>query len=63
MLLLASNTSWSTLFTDRTYAQGSHHAMIAASYVSPREWPTGGVIFTDDRNPVDDIIARSLWRQ
>jgi hypothetical protein len=59
-MILAGNESWRTLFTDQSYVSGSDPWRIANSYVQPARWPAGGVVFTDNLNPVDAIIARGL---
>jgi spermidine synthase len=60
VILLASNDSWTSLFTEASYVPGSELDRLARAYVAPNRWPTGGVVFTDDLNPVDAIIARGL---
>jgi len=62
-ILLASNESWASLFADTSYVSGSPSATIARCYVPPARWPLGGVVFTDDLNPVDAIIARGLMME
>ena len=59
-MLLASQESWSAVFTEASYVPGSELDRIARRRVQPAHWPTGGVVFTDDLNPVDAIIARGL---
>ncbi len=63
VLVLASNENWSKAFTETAYVSGSPQEMIARSFVPPNRWPIGGVVFTDDHNPVDAIIARALWSE
>jgi spermidine synthase len=63
VLLLASNESWRPLFTDSSYAVSQPGYQIARCFVPTNRWPQGGVIFTDDLNPVDRIIGRSLWQE
>lgn len=59
-ILLASNEPWTSLFTEASYVPGSQSEHIARCYVPPNRWPGNGVVFTDDLNPVDAIIARGL---
>ena len=60
VLVLAGDESWSKAFSDTTYVHGSAQHKIARSYLPPNRWPLNGVVFTDDHNPVDAIIARGL---
>ena len=60
VILLAGNESWTPIFTETSYVPGSDHFRLARAFVPPNHWPTGGVVFTDDLNPVDAIIARGL---
>jgi len=62
-MILAGNESWRTLFTEQSYVSGSDLWRIAHNYVPPARWPVGGVVFTDDLNPVDAIIARGLMME
>ena len=59
-MILAGSDDWSTLFTDQAYVSGSDAWRIANSYVPLARRPSGGVVFTDNLNPVDAIIARGL---
>lgn len=59
-MILAGSDDWSTLFTDQTYVSGTDAWRIANSYVPLARRPLGGVVFTDNLNPVDAIIARGL---
>jgi spermidine synthase len=60
VMILATQESWKHLFTDTNYYSGSWQAMLAGRYVPYAQWPAKGQIFTDDLNPVDAIIARSV---
>lgn len=60
VLILATQEDWKPLFTDTNYYSGSWQAMIAGRYVPYAQWPAKGQVFTDDLNPVDAIIARSV---
>ncbi|MDB6139554.1 MAG: hypothetical protein JWO94_2626, partial [Verrucomicrobiaceae bacterium] len=62
VMILASNDNWGPVFTDNSYVSGSWEGGIAASFVPVSQRPTEGVVFTDDLNPVDAIIARGLLR-
>lgn len=63
VLVLAGDENWSKVFTDNTYVSGSDQQAIARCFVPPSRWPPGGVVFTDDHNPVDAIIARGLLNE
>jgi len=60
VILFASNRDWSAVFTERYYAPGSLQNQLVAAHVPQPQLPTNGPVFTDHRNPVDAIIARSL---
>jgi spermidine synthase len=60
IIILASRQDWKPLLTDRFYAEGTWQNRLVASHVASPQLPTGGTVFTDDFNPVDRIIARSL---
>jgi hypothetical protein len=60
VIILASRQDWSPLLTDRFYAEGTWQNRLVASHVTGPQLPAGGTVFTDDFNPVDRIIARSL---
>lgn len=60
VIILASRQDWSPLLTDRFYAEGTWQNRLVASHVTAPQLPAGGTVFTDDFNPVDRIIARSL---
>ncbi len=60
VMLLASRESWQAVFTEASYVPGSEQDRIARRRLQPSRWPAGGVVFTDDLNPVDAIIARGL---
>ena len=60
VMLLASRESWQAVFTEASYVPGSEQDRIARRRLQPGRWPAGGVVFTDDLNPVDAIIARGL---
>ncbi len=62
VMLLAGNDNWRPLFTDNSYVSSSWENRIASTFVAPSRRPTDGVVFTDDLNPVDAIIARALMR-
>lgn len=48
--------------TGRRHTTGSLAARLAATHVPARQAPGSGVVFTDDFNPVDSIIARALLK-
>jgi spermidine synthase len=58
LMVLASKESWTPMVTADVYAPGSPEAAIVRSRIPPERWPTGGVVFTDNLNPVDGIISR-----
>ena len=60
VILLASQETWLPLVTERTYAPGSWQDQIVRHHRSSARLPANGAIFTDDHNPVDAVIARSL---
>jgi spermidine synthase len=60
MMLLASMTSWKTHFTEASYPSGTWQQEMVRRYIPYTRWPQKGAVFTDDLNPVDAIIARSL---
>lgn len=60
VILLASRQDWKPLITDRFYAANSWQNNLVGTYVAPQFLPQKGGVFTDDRNPVDAIIARAL---
>lgn len=59
-MLLGSTESWTRVFAESSYVPGSVPSTIASAYIPPAHWPANGVVFTDDLNPVDAIIARGL---
>ena len=63
VLVLGGDENWSKAFTETAYVSGSAHDAIARCFVPPSRWPVNGVVFTDDHNPVDAIIARGLWAE
>ena len=62
VMILAGNDNWRPLFTDNSYSISSWENRIASTFVPVNRRPTDGVVFTDDLNPVDAIIARGLLR-
>lgn len=62
VMILASNDNWQPVFTDNSYVSGSWESGIANTFVPVPQRPVDGVVFTDDLNPVDAIIARGLLR-
>ena len=60
VMILASNDNWQPIFTDNSYVSGSWENGIASTFVPVPQRPSTGVVFTDDLNPVDAIIARGL---
>ena len=61
VILLATKTDWSQRITDRFYAPGSWQQRLISSHIpSNRISHPTATAFTDDLNPVDAIIARSL---
>lgn len=62
VILMASNQDWSRYVTDQLHAPGSWQQRLARSHVPSRQIPGGEVVFTDDYNPVDAIIARGLLK-
>ena len=60
VIVLATKTDWSPLVTERFYAPGSWQQRLVATHIPPNLLPTRAAPFTDDLNPVDAIIARSL---
>jgi spermidine synthase len=60
VILLASRQDWRPYFKERFFASGSMEKRIAETLVAPQELPQSGILFTDNYNPVDAIIARGL---
>lgn len=63
VILLLSRSDWQPYITDRFYASGSWQSDLVQSHVGHQFLPQNGQVFTDDRNPVDAIIARGLLLQ
>lgn len=62
VILLASARDWSTYVTDQLHLPGSWQQRLARSHIPGRQVTVGDVVFTDDYNPVDAIIARGLLK-
>ena len=60
VILLATKTDWSGFITERYHPPGSLQERLAATHIPAARLPRTGEAFTDDHNPVDAIIARSL---
>jgi spermidine synthase len=60
VLVLATKTDWSPYTTDRFYAPGSWQQRLVSTLIPATQLPAKATPFTDDFNPVDAIIARSL---
>lgn len=60
VILLATKSNWNARITDRFQAPGSLMQRIVSTYIPPSRLPAPVVAFTDDKNPVDAIIARGL---
>jgi spermidine synthase len=60
VILLASREDMRPLFTDRTYASTSPSARFVRARIPEETWPRSEVVFTDDFNPVDALIASGL---
>ena len=60
VILVASQDNWEPLFMKMEYTPGSLEDQLTQGYVPELRLPKGGVVFTDDHNPVDAIIARGL---
>ena len=60
VILVATKSDWRPFFKTGRFAAGSVSYRIAASHVSPQFLPGSDIVFTDDHNPVDAIIARGL---
>lgn len=60
VILLATKSDWKPLITERFYTPGSAQQRLVSSYVPAPHLPAPGIACTDDRNPVDAIIARGL---
>jgi spermidine synthase len=63
VILLASRQDWRPLITDRFYTAGSWQKDLVQKHVPSQLLPRTGEVLTDDRNPVDAIIARGLLLQ
>jgi len=63
IIILASKQDWKPLLKDRFYAMGTWQDRITRSYVASNQLPANGPVFTDDFNPVDRIIAKSLLEE
>ncbi|MCB1225880.1 MAG: fused MFS/spermidine synthase [Verrucomicrobiales bacterium] len=59
LILLASRRDWQPVL-EKYYPAGSIQARMVSTRVPPNQLPANGPIYTDDRNPVDAIIARTL---
>jgi spermidine synthase len=62
VILLASNEDWSRYVTDQLHVPGSWQQRLARTHIPRRQIPGGDLVFTDDYNPVDAIIARGLLK-
>jgi spermidine synthase len=60
VILLATKSNWNAFITDRFHPQGSLLQRIVATHVPASRLPPPVIAFTDDKNPVDAIIARGL---
>ncbi len=60
VILLATKTSWNARITDRFHAPGSMLQRIVSTHIPAARLPAPVMAFTDDKNPVDAIIARGL---
>lgn len=60
VILLATKTSWNARITDRFHPPGSLMERIVSNHIPPSRLPAPTLAFTDDKNPVDAIIARGL---
>jgi spermidine synthase len=60
VILLASHEDMRPLFTDRTYASASPSARFVRARIPEETWPRSEIVFTDDFNPVDALIAAGL---
>lgn len=62
VIILASHQDLSPLILDRQYPATTWQGRLLRTHVPKTHLPTNGVVFTDDYNPVDAIIARGLLR-
>lgn len=62
VIIMASHENRIEGITSRRHTTGSTAARIASTHVPARQAPSSGVIFSDDYNPVDSIIARALLK-
>lgn len=60
VILLATKSSWTARITDRFHPPGSLIQRIVSNHIPPSRLPAPTIAFTDDKNPVDAIIARGL---
>jgi len=59
-ILVATQEDWEPLFMRNDYERGSWQDRLTRRFVPEFRRPKNGVVFTDDHNPVDAIIARGL---
>lgn len=62
VIILASHQDLSRLIEDQSYPSASWQNRLLRTHVPRHYLPQNGVVFTDDFNPVDAIIARGLLR-
>lgn len=60
VILIAGSDDFAPLITDKTYVPGSWQDQLARAHLPKHRLPADGIAFTDDYNPVDAVIARSL---
>ena len=63
VILLATKSNWNKLITDKFYPSDSIQQRMIRSYVPTTQLLPTELVFTDDFNPVDDIIARGLLQR
>lgn len=62
VVILASHKDLSPLILEREYPMSTWQGRLLRTHVPKNYLPTDGIVFTDDYNPVDAIIARGLLR-
>ncbi|MEZ0274972.1 MAG: fused MFS/spermidine synthase [Roseimicrobium sp.] len=62
IILLGSNQSWKPWLEDKSYLSGSPEFRMVYRRLLERQLPAEATPFTDDKNPVEAVIARQLLR-
>jgi hypothetical protein len=63
VLILASQQSWRDFLKADDYALTGWQTPLVRRHLPYSAWPAKGAVFTDDRNPVEAIIADGLMSE